>query len=136
MLEVLTTASNGIELDLLLARLRDSGIHCMHSAGGARSGLSGGRDVLVEEADLDRAREVLNEEEGGFDEEELARLSEEAGREAGQDAPQQTGANEQGGSSTTGGSPDPAKKHGLGATIESLARGGHQQPATDEPLRR
>lgn len=80
MLKILTTASNEIELDLFLARLRGAGIRCMHSAGGPKSGLSGGHDILVEEQDLDHAREVLKAEEGGFDEDELARLSEEAGQ--------------------------------------------------------
>ena len=53
----------------------------MHSPGGPQSRLSGARDILVED-DLGRAREVLSAGEGGFDEEELARLSEEAGRKA------------------------------------------------------
>jgi hypothetical protein len=35
---------------------------------------------VVEQDDLPRAREILAEADGGFDEEELARLSEEAGQ--------------------------------------------------------
>jgi hypothetical protein len=37
--------------------------------------------VYVRAADLERARAVLKEDEGGFDEAELARLSEEAGKQ-------------------------------------------------------
>jgi hypothetical protein len=39
------------------------------------------RDIYVRAADLERAREVLKAGEGDFDEDELARLSEEAGKE-------------------------------------------------------
>jgi hypothetical protein len=35
--------------------------------------------------DLDRARAILQADEGGFDEDELARLSEEAGKETTQE---------------------------------------------------
>jgi hypothetical protein len=38
--------------------------------------------VYVSEADLDRASALLEFEEGSFSEDELARLSEEAGKEA------------------------------------------------------
>jgi Putative prokaryotic signal transducing protein len=82
MLKVLTTATNSVEQRLLLARLKDAGIPCMVGAGGARTVLGAGRDVLVEESDLARAEMVLKEEDEGFDEEELTRLSEEAGRAA------------------------------------------------------
>lgn len=82
MLKVLTTASSPVEQSLLLARLSDAGIPCMRGAGGARSALGSGRDILVEEEDLPQAREILEEDDVGFDEEELARLSEEAGRRA------------------------------------------------------
>jgi hypothetical protein len=37
--------------------------------------------VYVNASDLDHARAVLKEDEGGFDEQELARLSEEAGKQ-------------------------------------------------------
>lgn len=39
------------------------------------------RGQIRRAADLERAREVLKADEGGFDEDELARLSEEAGKE-------------------------------------------------------
>jgi hypothetical protein len=40
------------------------------------------RSVLVAAADAEKARDVLREDEGDFDEDELTRLSEEAGRQA------------------------------------------------------
>jgi hypothetical protein len=40
------------------------------------------RSVLVAAADAEKAREVLREDGGDFDEDELTRLSEEAGRHA------------------------------------------------------
>jgi hypothetical protein len=40
------------------------------------------RSVLVAAADVEKARDVLREDEGDFDEDELTRLSEEAGRQA------------------------------------------------------
>src|SRR5258705_9986067 len=76
MLKVLTSASNPVEQSLLIARLSDAGIPCMRAAGGARVALGSGRDILVEEEDLARAHEILQEDDEGFDEEELARLSE------------------------------------------------------------
>jgi hypothetical protein len=82
MLRVLTTASSPVEQSLLLARLSDAGIPCMRGAGGARAALGSGRDILVEEDDLARAKEILEEDDEGFDEGELTRLSEEAGRQA------------------------------------------------------
>jgi hypothetical protein len=77
-LKVLTSTGSPVEQSVLLARLLDAGIPCMRGAGRQRSVLDSGRDVLVEEEDFARAREVLNEDDEGFDEEELARLSEEA----------------------------------------------------------
>jgi hypothetical protein len=62
--------------------LSRAGIRC--KGGGAnnpRFGAGGPHDVYVYAADLERARAVLKEDEGGFDEDELARLSEEAGRD-------------------------------------------------------
>jgi Putative prokaryotic signal transducing protein len=88
MLKVLSTASNPVEQSLLLARLSDAGIPCMRGAGGARAALGSGRDILVEEEDLARAQKILKEDDEGFDEEELARLSEEAGRQAAPRCPQ------------------------------------------------
>jgi len=46
-----------------------------------RAGVGARCDVYVRATDLERARAVLKEDEGGFDEAELARLSEEAGKQ-------------------------------------------------------
>jgi hypothetical protein len=76
-----TTATDEMQQAVIIGCLSDAGIHCM--GGGAqmpRRGAAGPHDVYVRAADLERAREVLKEDEGGFDEDELARLSEEAGR--------------------------------------------------------
>jgi hypothetical protein len=81
-LRVVTTATDEMQQSIILGCLADAGIHCM--GGGAqlpRRGGAGPRDVYVRAADLERARALLKEDEGGFDEDELARLSEEAGRE-------------------------------------------------------
>jgi hypothetical protein len=81
-LMVVTTATDEMQQSLVLGRLSEAGIRC--KGGGAnnpRFGAGGPRDVYVYAADLERARAVLKEDEGGFDEDELARLSEEAGRD-------------------------------------------------------
>jgi hypothetical protein len=79
----LTTATDEMQQSLLIGRLTEAGIRCTGIGGGVglRRGASGPRDIYVQAADLDRARAVLKEDEGGFDEDELARLSEEAGKE-------------------------------------------------------
>jgi len=82
MLKLLTTATCEEEADILVARLSDAGIHCMRRKGdvGGRWAIAGaGHDIVVEEQDLPKAREVLAEADGGFDEAELTRLSMEAG---------------------------------------------------------
>ena len=66
---------------MLIARLRDAGIPCMRGgAEGFRRTLRSAREIYVDEASLPRAQEILEEDRGEFDEEELARLSEEAGQ--------------------------------------------------------
>jgi hypothetical protein len=132
MLKVLTTASSPVEQSLLIARLSDAGIASMRGAGGPRAALGSGRDILVEEEDLTRAREVLKEDDEGFDEEELARLSEEAGRRAAEALPQSA-------SEDPAGPPAPietrapAKTHSLLKTIERLAG---DEPEADSPFGR
>ncbi len=122
MLKVLTTASNPVEQSLLLARLSDAGIPCMRGAGGARAALDSGRDILVEEEDLARAQEILKEDDEGFDEEELARLSEEAGRHAAEAIPQlpQLTPRDRGGPPAPVAPEAPAKTHGLHKAFERL----------------
>jgi hypothetical protein len=84
-LRIVTTVSNEAEAEMVGERLSEAGIrHMTRSAGGGiRLGAAAARDVYVEEQDLDRAREALAVDEG-FSDEELARLSDAAGREAGQ----------------------------------------------------
>jgi Putative prokaryotic signal transducing protein len=83
-LKILTTATGAMQQTLIVGRLSEAGIHCMQTGNLGVGGFRGGgpRNVLVKAADLKRARAVLKEDEGGFDEDELARLSEEAGRES------------------------------------------------------
>jgi len=84
MLKIVTSVSSEPEAEMVCARLAEAGIQAMpqRSTGGPTWGISGARDVYVDEQDLDRAHEVLKADEGSFSDEELARLSDEAGREA------------------------------------------------------
>jgi hypothetical protein len=83
--QVLTVTGSAPDAAILFARLRDAGIPCTMrrpiSVPGNR-GTNPRHSVFVRADDLERARVVLQEEDGGFDEDELARLSEEAGRKA------------------------------------------------------
>ena len=83
-LKVAAAASNEAEAELIRERLLSEGIHAVsqRTIGSAEWGSSGARNVYVNETDLDRARAVLEAAEGAFGEDELARLSEEAGRDA------------------------------------------------------
>jgi hypothetical protein len=80
-LQALTTAADEMQERLIVGRLAEAGIRSMLTGGGIKRGIAGPWTVYVQAADLERARSLLKEDEGGFDEEELARLSEEAGRE-------------------------------------------------------
>lgn len=64
-------------------RLTEAGIRftVRLASGGIRMGAAAARDLYVDEQDLDRARETLETDEG-FSDEELARLSDEAGKVA------------------------------------------------------
>ena len=87
-LKVVATALNEAEADLMRLRLQDGGIHAItrRTTGSAEWGGSGARYVLVAERDLASAQEMLDSDEG-VSEHELARLSEEAGRETGRGEP-------------------------------------------------
>jgi Putative prokaryotic signal transducing protein len=87
-LKILTTVTNEAEAEMVAERLSEAGIRHMSrtASGGIRFGAAAARDVFVEERDLDRAREVLKVDEG-FSEEELARLSDEAGEAAPEQSP-------------------------------------------------
>ena len=82
-LEIVTTVSSEAEAELVRERLLAADIHAIsqRTIGGPEWGYSGARDVFVSARDLDRAREVLKADEGSFSDEELGRLSEEAGQE-------------------------------------------------------
>jgi hypothetical protein len=80
-LKIVTTVGNEAEAEMVGERLSEAGIRysARLAGGGITLGAAAPRDVYVEEQDLDRAREVLEADEG-FSEEELARLSDEAGQ--------------------------------------------------------
>ena len=78
-LKVLTSVPSEPEAALVSARLSQAGIQAIYqrSIGGPEWGVSGARDVYVEERDLVRARELLKADEG-VSEAELADLSDAA----------------------------------------------------------
>jgi hypothetical protein len=78
-LRVAATAGSEAEADLVRQRLAEAGISAVvqRSIGGPEWGASGAQYVYVEAGHLDRAREILSAP--GVSEEELARLSDEAG---------------------------------------------------------
>jgi hypothetical protein len=81
-LKIVTTASSEPEAEMMRIRLLEAGIHALtrRALGSAEWGTSGARYVLVQEPDLLRARELLESDEG-ISEQELARQSDEAGKE-------------------------------------------------------
>jgi hypothetical protein len=83
-LKVVATVANEAEAELVCGRLSEAGIAAVsqRAIGGPEFGASGGRYVYVDEADLDRATSLLEAEQGAISEAELARLSDEAGRQA------------------------------------------------------
>ena len=82
-LKIVTTVGNEAEAEMVAERLSEAGIDHMSrvASGGIRLGPAAARDVYVQAKDIDRALEALKIDEG-FSDEELARLSEQAGREA------------------------------------------------------
>jgi len=74
-----TTVGNEAEAEMVREALSEAGIRCslQMSSEGIRLGAAASRDVYVEEQDYDKALEVLNA--AAPSEEELARLSDEAG---------------------------------------------------------
>ena len=79
-----TTVSSEAEAEMICDRLLADGIHAIvrRAIGLPQFGSSGAHDVLVDPDDVERARALLDSEEGTFSDEELTRLSEEAGRES------------------------------------------------------
>ena len=84
MLKVVAGAANQPQAELIVGRLAEIGIAAVSqlSLSNPEMGASGGRMVYVEERGLERARKLLAADEPPFSDEELARLSEEAGRQA------------------------------------------------------
>jgi Putative prokaryotic signal transducing protein len=82
-LRSLTTVGSEAEAEMVCDRLLANGIHAItqRTIGGPEWGSSGARVVMVDARDLDRAQALLASEERAFTDEELTRLSEEAGRE-------------------------------------------------------
>jgi len=83
-LKVIATAANQAEGELIVARLSDAGISAIEqrASGLPEFGASGARYIYVQAAYLERARAVLAVDEPPFTDDELAKLSEEAAREA------------------------------------------------------
>jgi len=77
-LRIVTTVGNEAEAEMVAEALSEAGIRSMAqlSSEGIRLGAAASRDIYVDEQDHDRALEVLNASVP--DEDELARLSEEA----------------------------------------------------------
>jgi hypothetical protein len=83
-LKSVTTVSSEAEAEMVRDRLLAADVHAIfqRSIGGPEWGSSGARDVFVNARDLERARAVLESNEGAFSDDELARLSDEAAQEA------------------------------------------------------
>jgi hypothetical protein len=124
-LKIVATTKNEIEASLVMGRLTEAGIPCMRKGGGARGSLASGGSILVEEADLNRARDTLNADDGGFDEGELARLSQEAGPNLGKQQlpPQPIPADDRDGVNTNRQAPTESDKHHMLRTFGRRAKG-------------
>ncbi|MHB8243411.1 MAG: hypothetical protein ACYDHN_15660 [Solirubrobacteraceae bacterium] len=85
-LKVAASAANQAEAEMMCDRLLAIGIHAIsqRTIGGPEWGGTGARMVLVNEPDLERARAELATPEESFTDEELAQLSDQAAREAGE----------------------------------------------------
>jgi hypothetical protein len=83
-LKLLTAVDNEPDAAILAGRLRDAGIHCILRPPLNALGWSAWakRAIYVLEGELGRALAVLQDDRGSYDEQELARLSEQAGDKA------------------------------------------------------
>jgi hypothetical protein len=92
-LKLVTSVASSAEAEIIRQLLLAAGIHSIsqRNIGGPEWGPSGGQSVFVEEAQLDDALAVLQADEGSISDEELARQSEEAGREAGEQSGRDAG---------------------------------------------
>ncbi|HXB16816.1 MAG TPA: DUF2007 domain-containing protein [Solirubrobacteraceae bacterium] len=77
-------AFNEPEAELIVQQLAAVGISAVSqlSSGNPEFGASGGRTIYVDERDVERARAALANAQADISDEQLAELSEEAGREA------------------------------------------------------
>jgi hypothetical protein len=87
MLRTVAAARHQPEADLMILRLAEAGILAISQSthGNPEFGASASRWIQVEEPDEQRAREILATMEPPLDDEELARLSDEAWRRARRD---------------------------------------------------
>lgn len=83
MARYLTTASSEFEADAIRGRLSEAGIQILEQGALDKVGAAfvHSRDIYVDDRDLERAKTALRASKG-FDEDELARLSEQAYRKA------------------------------------------------------
>jgi hypothetical protein len=85
MSSLLTSTASNFEAEVIVGRLQDAGIAASINGVGLNvrgTYRAGGYDVRVEDAELARAREVLAQAQD-VDDDELAALAEQAGREQG-----------------------------------------------------
>ena len=69
MMRLLTSAPNEFVADMICQRLMEGGVQVLPVGTSARpASLGGGRDIYVEDADLERAREILRDAESLSDE--------------------------------------------------------------------
>jgi hypothetical protein len=90
-MKVVAVAPNQPQAELIVARLAEIGIAAItqYALSNPELGASGARTINVEDQDAERALALLAVDEPPFSDEELARLSDAAGREGGD--PQDTG---------------------------------------------
>lgn len=83
MARYLTTATSEFEANAIRGRLSEARISLLAQGALQDDGVTlvTGRDIYVNDNDLERAKAILKSDEG-FDEDELARLSEQSYREA------------------------------------------------------
>jgi hypothetical protein len=83
-MKVVAVAPNQPQAELIIGRLAEVGVTAImqYALSNPEMGASGARTIYVEDGDEERARALLAVEEPPFSEQELAELSEVAGREA------------------------------------------------------
>jgi len=137
-LKIVAKTRTEIEASLVMGRLAEAGIPCMRRGGGSGGSFARGGSILVEDKDLERARETLKADEGDFDEAELTRLSEEAAAKLAEQKPaeqepprhQPIQADDRDAADPPSRPPADSIEHGLLSAMERLIkRGGHEDGA-------